>query len=128
MMSLVSALSLNDKLALNAQLAAVIAEAEAAPAPPKEKYCITAEGLATTKRLAKGLKEHAFRTPLKVCQGIPMLNLFKDSKEALSKADLVEALEETDFMKGCKNKGGAPVVVRWWLTEFEKRGWIAKAE
>ncbi len=128
MMSLVSALSLNDKLALNAQLAAVIAKEAEAAAPPKEKYCITAEGLATTKGLAKGLKEHAFRTPLKVRQGIPMLNLFKDSKEALSKADLVEALKDTDFMKGCKNKGGAPVVVRWWLTEFENRGWIAKAE
>ena len=137
-MSLLSALPLNQKLEVIAELAkqAVTETAEATAAAEaaaaarvararqrqQTKYYITESGH------ANGLTVNArpYTTALKAHQATRILRkLSHDPEKGLSKADLVEALEGTDFRDGSIQE--AKALVDHWIKEFNKMEWIAKA-
>ena len=139
-MSIASTLPLNHKLELIAELAkqaaaeaagaAAAAEAAAAArvARARQRRGLNKEYVITAKGEAEGLTVNArpYTTALKAHQAMMILSLMKDHGAGLSKADLVEALEDTNFRDGSIQS--AKALVTYWMKKFEHdTEWIEEA-
>jgi hypothetical protein len=101
-----------------AKIKATKAERNAAGVTAYPRFVITESGL------AKGLTvhSHVYATSKQAHEAIKVLTAMRDAGVGVSRADILKALEHTDFT--AHSKQSAKSLVDYWMKEFNKLEWI----
>ena len=87
-----------------------------------QKFVVTESGI------AKGLTvhSHVYATSKQAHEAMKVLTVMRDAGVGVSRADILKALEDTDFT--ARSKQCANSLVAYWMKEFIKLEWIAEAK